>query len=625
MTTLLVVAAVVLAAACALAGLLSEPLEAVLPSTLFAVVLWLYAFGILDALVIGYRLLFVAIAGSLVAVMARRRNALSRCVTEGLLAPGLHVYLLLAVLTFAFTREVRLTHYDEFSHWGRVVKAMFVHGSIGPFAPVRLDFRSYPPASGLFEYLVAKLGGHWAEGNLLWGYQLLLGAMLVPFMSGLSWKSPGRVLVATLLAVSSAVLVRNPFTATLVDPLMGVTFGYLLALVYTQDDKRAVPHLVSGVAFLVLIKDAGLFLALIVAVAHAARALVAARRSKSRSSLGSVSASCAAPFAAILLTRVSWDWVLFSQEVNRRFANLQKAPTLVSLISGNGPGYWHEVIRAFHQALVSTPITTILGFPIVHAVWLAAELALLVLLAIATARGAMKPGAGIVLAAVFLGSMAYTWGILALYLFNFPRTEALRLAGYSRYLGVYWTGIAVFVASVSIWLIAQERRLAPGAGRITRVFVGLMCVAFVLSAPVKPVARSLMRASRESARVREPFDRIVREAEELGISSGDRVLVLSGSNDGGYAGYVLSYEMLDAAVDSKRLPQPQPPGSSVSGDMLEALQQQIAPYDYVVLYESPRTFTTAYAPLFEDPGSIDTDSIFRVVNRGDGAHLMLAR
>jgi hypothetical protein len=265
----------------------------------------LYTFSLFNQLLLGFWVVLASIAlATIVSVvlLIKEKDLVSHL--KSLLSPGLVIFVSLALFSFLLTRGMQLSSWDEFSHWGTIVKATYLYDAVGPYNPVDLGFRSYPPSLSLFEYFITKLGGSWLEGNIFWAYQLIIWSLFTPFFAQLTWRRWGQLLVVTPLAFIAPLAFFNSLSVTLVDPLLGMLFGYALAIAYVGNvlQWRLALHVGLAVFMLTLAKDAGTFMASLVVVLYLVRL-----------------------FAAKKLNPGEWGW--------KRFAILSSIPTLSLIVS----------------------------------------------------------------------------------------------------------------------------------------------------------------------------------------------------------------------------------------------------------------------------------------------------
>jgi hypothetical protein len=616
--TALIVLPIVLVAASVLALLLDDSVEMLLPPTLFATTLLVYAFGLFDALLLGVWCAVLLVVGLAAFAVIRQGGAGFGRALVGLASPGITIYAVFAVLLFFVTRDMPLAHYDEFSHWGRIVRAMFLYDSLGPYNPVELSFRSYPPASATFEYLVAKLGGAWAEGNLFWAYQLLYGSVFIPFMAGIRWKDLASIAVSTFLLFATPHLVLDPLRATLVDPLLGVVFGYLLALIYVSDARRwnLTLYVSLGCAVLVLTKDAGGLFAGIALVAYLWRLIQAERAAGPSANFRLAAIRFATALGALWAARRSWDLLLSNAAIEKRFQAAIDPRELLGFFTGDVRSYWPEVLENYSSAFVSAPIFRTYDLPV-------SQLALFVVFGIVLAAAAWvlgrtraeRPSWGIPLIA-YGGAAAYTAILLIFYLYRFREDQAVGLASYERYLGTYWVGLASFVTFVLLWCLVAVRTDPDETSLEARraVYLGLAgwCVILLVLVPVKDAVMSYAAVPRFNREVRSPYSTMAERIRQTDMETGSRALVLTDNAGGGYEGQVLQYLLVSSDVDFQSADEGAEETSTVSG----SARSEVLGYDYLVVFSGARTSLQRFDPLLAEGGVVEPETVYRIEREG---------
>ena len=103
------------------------------------------------------------------------------------------IYMTLVVTLLYFSwllRGSKMLHYDNFSHWGIVVKAMLRNNRMPNFKDAMIGFQAYPLGSSLFIYYVCKILGT-TEACFLWGQMLILVSSLFTLAIFIKKKTGG--------------------------------------------------------------------------------------------------------------------------------------------------------------------------------------------------------------------------------------------------------------------------------------------------------------------------------------------------------------------------------------------------------------------------------------------------
>lgn len=620
--TFVAVALFCLVACLSAATLLRVHVALVVPQVLLGTSLVLYVAGIFNQLEVGFYLaLTAAVAGAALALYRRGLREVSATLAT-LVSPALVMFAVYAAVTYVLTRQLQFSSWDEFSHWGTVVKAMHEHDSLSPYNPEDLLFRSYPPAAGLFEYFVMHFGGAWREGNLFWAYQLLLGSLFVPFMAGVRWRSSQTLLISMPLAVLTPVIFSNSYSEVIIDPLLGTVFGFALALVVTSNlwDWRRIVFVAIPLMNLVLMKDSGVFFACIVMIVGLVK-LLRTRHSIAGRNWWSAAIRIGSIAVATAVTSFSWKWLLQIKDVPVAFSGPIDTQELLTTLFGGGAPYRQTVLSEFEVALGGRSIS--MYTESVNLSWLpwlvilSLVLACTALLASGSDRRRFDwPSIAVVVA----GMVAYTAGLAVLYLFRFSEYEAVRLASFERYLSTYFVGMATLAAMSLIWLVSEPvithsnprswRRILSPRIWLSAAFLGF--VLFVV--PLQPLIEFVKNPPAASQLARAPYEPLVAEMRSAGVGQGDTVWIIAQHTMGGEY-WILRYELMPAtAVGAWSIGTPRD-SSDIWTDTTITPKRwatELQDVDFVALYTVTQDFRSQYADLFVDSADIADDALFTV-------------
>jgi hypothetical protein len=634
--TYLLVTLILLLAAFSLSYLIRSSLLISLPTSIFGITAVLYVFSLFDQLLLGFWVVLATIGLATMAsavLLIKDKELVSHLKT--LLSPGLAIFLALALFSYLLTRGMQLSSWDEFSHWGTIVKATFLYDAVGPYNPVELGFRSYPPSLSLFEYFVTKLGGPWLEGNIFFAYQLIIWSLFTPFLAQLTWRNWGQLIAVVPLVFVAPLAFFNSMNVTLIDPLLGMLFGYALAIAYVGNilQWRLALHVGLAIFMLTLAKDAGTFMASLVVVLFIVRLLAAKRNAPGNLSWKNFGLLASMPLLSLILSNQSWAALVAARVESPSFQNPIDIGALFGVPSGEGPGHWQEVISTFGFGVSNFPINSdgVLGIP---------QLQLIILFAILlsgfewfVSRRMGRPFGLALIGTVTVGAILYTYGLLVLYLFRFGAYEAVRLASYERYLSTYWAGIALFVALVSIWLVAGRVPTEPAEGAKGKTegaaemaIAGAVFLSLFALSPVQKLTEFFSNPHAYSSQVRSQFDPVLEKVKQAGISANDRIWIIA-QHTTGFEYWVLRYSLMESQVGAG----PWSIGSPADAEDVWTTAftaaewaQELKDYDYVVIYRATESFAMEFGELFQAPNSIESSKVFRVASEGGSVSLISA-
>jgi hypothetical protein len=622
--TYLLVTLILLLAAFSLSYLIrSSPLIS-LPTAIFGITAVLYLFGLFNQLLLGFWVVLTAIGLATIAsaiLLIKDKELVSHL--RSLLSPGLAIFLTLGLFSFLLTRGMQLSSWDEFSHWGTIVKATYLYDAVGPYNPVTLDFRSYPPSLSLFEYFVTKLGGPWLEGNIFFAYQLIIWSLFTPFLAQLTWRRWGRVIVVVPLMFIAPLAFFNSLNVTLIDPLLGMLFGYALAIAYVGNilQWRLALHVGLAIFMLTLAKDAGTFMAALVVVLFLIRLFAAKKTSPDEWSWRRFTVLGSIPALSLVASNQSWAALVRERVASPAFSGPIDVAAFFGAFRGDGPAYWQEILSTFGFGVSNYPINPGGSFAVPQLQLILLFAVVLVVLEIMVSRR-MGRKFGIALIGVATsGAIVYTIGLLALYLFRFGEWEAVRLASYERYLGTYWAGVVLCVALVTIWLVAGAasseqvqglKRKIEGLPEM--VLAGVVFLSIFALSPVQKLAEFFANPHGYSSQVRSQFEPVLEQAKQAGIKRGDKVWIIA-QHTTGFEYWILRYSLMGSDVNLSGWSIGSPSSEEDIWTVAKTAEEwasDLREFDYVLFFDPGDNFMNQFGSLFTQNADTEPLSVFQV-------------
>lgn len=161
-----------------------------------------------------------------------------------------------------YLKGLILTHYDNFSHWGLIVREMALIDGL-PDSSTIVTFQNYPPGSAVFiYYMLEVLGNH--ESYALMAQAFLVIACITTMFCFSEWKRPGVILLTTVATFSLLLANWGSFYNLLVDIVLGLAAlaSILVAFYYKEDWKKQLIVNTPILILTLLLKDSGkIFLA----------------------------------------------------------------------------------------------------------------------------------------------------------------------------------------------------------------------------------------------------------------------------------------------------------------------------------------------------------------------------
>jgi len=434
----------------------------------------LYFFAILDALVLGTWLATILGLGLLIYGLITSRKQYFSFAQP----PVFAVLMVLVVfwLYLAIDENFKFLLWDEFSFWAASTRLIYTTDLLfKENSPI--FFKSYPPIQQLFQYYVMQFFS-WSEKNTLFAQNILL-------MSGvlcISGLPNATTFVKTCLFVSVATLVYAfgySFSSLYSDALLGICFAVALSFAMREDQSPTVwMALVISLTVLMLLKEIGILLVLVVVFVYAANLLLSTPVKKSQIQNNTFThlyiglrahwLRLSLIFVIIIFVMQSWAWYVKSIGASRVL-------TIPSLNAWRDESHQRRLLatlgefvnRMFETGYVSIAAPFKQGHPTI--LMIVVTLSLLSGLAIYLAKPKQRVFYGVVMGTLFVGFWGYAAALVLSYLIVFTEYEGVRLASFERYLSTYllaWGGFVLIALFIKI----------SGTSRKTAAVMGAMCV-----------------------------------------------------------------------------------------------------------------------------------------------------
>lgn len=409
----------------------------------------LFLFGLIRMLLPGAVLLFVSGLALLVFCLIRRKA--SPIKWRIFFSPGVLLFLAGCIYFFCFLWTARLYAYDDFSHWGLIVKSLLAENAFPSGGESIVTFPTYPPGSALFCYYF----GLFTQG----GEPVWLGAQMVLLCAGASslfalTGSGKRAILSGFLAAGAGLLMLTLFqqalSTLLVDTLLPVVAlaNLPVLLVYRNQAKRAALLSLPLLSMTILIKNNGLFFAGIHLILLAILFWRKSNRAKNRRYLWCFCCALLIP----LLLFAGWKLHLafsFPPEVQSGH-HAMNLSNYLQTFQEKSPQLRAEITQKFLRA-ATDPATRN------SRIMLSFQAAALLICLFIRLAGKRTPARllGAVCAADAL-YVLYLLGIYLMYLFSMPAAEASSFESFNRY-GISMVIYAVgWMAAGMLWELKQD-------------------------------------------------------------------------------------------------------------------------------------------------------------------------
>ena len=432
---------------------LKTPIETMLPGVACGLLL-LSFFGAVCGLMGPGLYVLLGLPMVLLSIGALRTGDRRKTVIDTyVLTPGLLLFLLLAGFFFLYSKDLVLSQWDEFSHWGVTIKDMYLRDRLSTDAAACTEFKTYPPMIALWGYLFTRPLPEFQIGVAYFAYNLFLVLLLLPMVQDLPRKRtwvllPGALILYLLPFLFNELYGGHCWMTLHSDHWLALLFGYVLLSYFGARDKDAVVYwrTALGLGVLCLSKSIGVYLGvmalLVIFLDTYSRSTGHLRRQR----LFISAKICSVLLLPLVVLPLIWKLHLHLVGTPDTWdTGSMSLSQLILLLTGRADPWFYSFWGDFKYRLLCIPALSqpgLIGLPymLYPLLWLSLELARWLLYD--RPDGAKKPALGRWLV-LTLGYVSYALSLYLCYLFLFAHDEALRFAAMERYLAVYWLGVTV--------------------------------------------------------------------------------------------------------------------------------------------------------------------------------------
>ncbi|MGY4688290.1 hypothetical protein [Salibacterium sp. K-3] len=515
---------------------------AVLPLVLFTgTILVLFLGGLLHVLA---ETAYVLFGGGLLALCYAVFLFLrDRSLFSGIFSPGMVFFAAGSAFFILMLQDEIFLHYDNFSHWGLIVKELFQSNSL-PDESTIITYTTYPPGSALFAYYLVSFTG-FSESMALIAQAILITGALAPLFLFCSWKQP--VHAAATLFIPAVLLMVNSSSifSLLVDPLLGyiAAAAVVTAVYYKNNWKTMSVLLFPMLSALVLIKDSGkIFLAftvlwMIALLIRYLRKYGGGWKETLKSMIWSISWTIVLPlFFNLLWSRYIEEAYNTSEYEDSKFAiteetltDIDKSPELINNLLPMVARAGFDLSSPLVQGLIAALVTVLFTAAAVK---------------IRTGRIPVPLVCATLSAGLFY--VIYTALLYLMYLYLMPEVEAEYLAGFDRYqssIVIFCTGI-IMVFTIRTFMKHTDVLFRTGSA--AAVLAGLLV--FV---PYAGEVQGFFHQENTEAAPRKAASSLLTDLrQEEPISENTRITIINdlGESDRGFLRHLMRYERMTAST-----------------------------------------------------------------------------
>lgn len=613
------------------------------------IIVVLFLTGLLNfkgSLLVGYSLLFAFSLFSFAYLIKRylqERDILNRiCLIQGF---GLFSFFLLFSLFLNFNRMFIL--WDEFSHWGSILKNMYILDALGTFNETSGHVvKTYLEGSSLFQYFWMRPFRVYTEYPAYIATNLLYFSIISPFIKKYNLKNIVYIILALLIPLlGEGYFYSSLYVDTIIGLLLGAGFVYYHYYKY-ESSRFGILMVLASITLLSLIKDVGFVYSIVLAIIIFFDFILFKKRYLKRIFSKSFSFIKKLKYTLLILVPLFIPFVItlvWKSNINATLSGAEDTvvtkgiqlvlSNLIQLINGDLPPHQLNILLTFHNALLHKPI-------VFYYFSYADLIVLLVTITFAFALFFKKKNFTPLRLIVnffllIFGSLSSIFVILITYLFIFSEYEALNLASFGRYILSYIIGI--FFAFLLFLLLKPKK---SSSVKIQRPFVketinilkhlflfmAFFLLLFTTSRSIKENIIFARDSVHSSITTREYYGRIINWSKYIPEDKEGKLYVIAQA-DKGLIKLITIYNLIptdmkwitDYSVSTEHYYPEYPWTKIISPEDWEIYIMRN--YEFVYIFKHDENFINLYGQFFDE---VRDDSLYKVTTDDNGNMKLLS-
>ncbi len=425
-------------------------IEVSIPISVIGIVLAIYVFGIFNKLIYGViAVMAITLCCMIYIIYSYIKNRKSINIKDDILTPGVVIYALLYLIFVLFNKGILFQEFDEFSHWGLIVKNMYECGNFG-IGDI-IEYSEYPPFISIFQYFMLIIKRAYSEDTIIIALNILYASFIIPLLRNIKWdKSLKKLVVLIPIILLLPIMSYDNFYITLfMDGFLACMLAYVIYSWINIAEKGEKASVVLGCIAMTLSKSIGIAYVIVAIIIFGLNILLTRKKGQDRKDNIKL---LLIVIAGVLIFYGAWLIKLNISDANIKWNMVNISISKIKeVLSGNGEYYQKTTIKSYVNELFlgSGTLTSrkmnainlamfLIGFDIISYVFFIGEKS--------------KKTFAIISITMLIFWCICILGLLLIFLFIFTPEEAVILACYERYL----SAIPFAITIINIFMIEQN-------------------------------------------------------------------------------------------------------------------------------------------------------------------------
>ena len=396
------------------------------------------------------------------------------------------VYVFFTILDFAR----KFTNWDEFSHWGVMIKEMLRNDKFySDGISTLMVHKDYPPIIQIFELLWTKVCTAYNEASIMKCLHIFEFSLFIPALYSINnnkekskfviFKTLGLIIIAylSMLVFDAHEVINTIYT----DFIMAILLAYILYTIISEKDKLSYFAIFSvslPLCFLVLTKQMGIPFFLISVLAYGIDLLFDMKKNKDKykNEKRKVFKFVLIFICIIVIPLILWkSWGMYVEklELEQQFKLSDiKIFDLPKILKGETGEQWQTISgNKFIGAVFTKNITTSnIEISFIQATGI---LLLFYIVFFIINKDNYSKGQKIsIIVSIIIGAIGYTFVMLNMYVFSFGPREGPGLASFERYMDTY----VIFMISLLLMMIFNKSEEKSSWKSVLLILAGILLI-----------------------------------------------------------------------------------------------------------------------------------------------------
>ena len=527
------------------------------------------------------------------------------------LSNGFYVFIVMCLFIFIFDFRRNLSNWDEWSHWGIMIKEMLRLDRFYSIAESTLMVhKDYPPIMQMFELFFINLTGTFKESSLISSIHLFSFSLFIPAIAEDKNKKLLNIIIKSIVIIFIILLLFLSFdqhkiiNCIYIDYSMAILIAYLLFSIINEKELLSNFSLINlsiGCSFLLLLKQIGLPLYLMILFMFFICQFLRDKKVLFEKK------NIIKMIIILLLIPLSlwkgWSMYVSTLDVEKQFDLSEIKPLeLIGVIQNKSGEEWQKTTAQKYIIGIQTSNISNTQFNLSFIQCMLLVYVTLVGLYYLFRKELDKKEMILLGVTLGIGAIGYSLVMLFLYISAFGPEEGSILTSYDRYMTTY------ILICLSTFLMIYLNKDSTRKKETYLYLLPLFALLFLIQKP---------------ERIGDVFPKIYNSYnpyQELGeylatkVEQNSKVFILTQDSDGEYQ-YVVKYYAGAITTNPKFFEFETDNIDDYESYFKENYEQKLLEYDYLYILKIDDDFKEKYKFLFDE--EINIKDIYKIINQNN--------